>query len=277
MRVLSLGGGQQSTAVYLLAATGEIPKIDHAIFADTKEEPRWVYDQILSLNRFPGGAPILWRGKDVGLGDMLVSTDGGRFASIPAFVKRSDRFYKRRPDQGKRRRQCAREFKIEVIERTIRYELLGLKPGQVYRGERFTQIIGYDADEGGRIVDMQARLAEGRLAVGEFPLWEMGWNRAKCIEYVERILGHEVLPSACTFCPLVSDRFRRLVRDRDPAGWKRACEIDEGMRAAGAAANRELAGESYVHRSMKPLAEADIDKDGELMDFSPGCEGYCGH
>ncbi len=277
MRVLSLGGGQQSTAIYLLAATGEIPKIDHAIFADTGEEPRWVYETILALNRFPGGAPILWRNKDISLGDMLVSVEGGRFASIPAFVKRSDRFYKRRPDQGKGRRQCSREFKVEVIEKAIRYEILGLKPGQVYRGERFTQIIGFDADEGGRIVDMQARLAEGRLSVGEFPLWEMGWNRAKCIEYVERVLGREVLPSACTFCPIVSDRFRRLVRDRDPAGWKRACEIDEGMRAAGAAANRELAGTQYVHRSMVPLAQADIDRDGELMDFGPGCEGYCGH
>ena len=34
MRVLSLGGGQQSSAIYLLAATGEIPPIDYAIFAE---------------------------------------------------------------------------------------------------------------------------------------------------------------------------------------------------------------------------------------------------
>jgi hypothetical protein len=277
MRVLNLGGGQQSTAVYLLAATSEIPPLDYAIFADTGEEPKWVYETVAELGRFAGGAPILIRGKQPSLGDTLVSRLKGRFAAIPAFIKHLDRFHRGKPDQGKGRRQCTKEFKIEVVERAIRRELLGLKPRQVYKGPRITQVFGLDAHEGGRIVDNQARLAMGRLSVGDYPLFDRGWTRAHCNEYIGRVWGREVLSSACTFCPLVSNRFRRLVRERDPAGWRRACEVDAGMRLAGAAASRMLNGELYVHRSMKPLSEANIDDDEGLLDFGPGCEGYCGH
>ncbi len=277
MRVLSLGGGQQSTAVYLLAATREIPPIDFAIFADTGEEPKWVYETVEALQAYPGGAPIMVRRQPVSLGDKLISKTLGRFASIPAFIKRLDRFYKRKPDQGKGRRQCTREFKIEVVERAIRQEVLRLKPRQQYHGPRITQVFGLDADEGGRIVDVQVRLADGPLSIGDFPLFDRRWKRLHCIEYLDRVWGREVLPSACTFCPLVSNRFRRLVRDRDPVGWQRACEVDAGMREAGAAANRQLAGELFVHRDMKPLAIVNIDEDEGLIDFGPGCDGFCGH
>ena len=43
LRVLSLGGGVQSTTVALLAAEGAIDKVDAAIFADTQWEPAQVY------------------------------------------------------------------------------------------------------------------------------------------------------------------------------------------------------------------------------------------
>lgn len=40
LRVLSLGAGVQSTAVYLMALHGEIPPLDHAIFADVGDPAR---------------------------------------------------------------------------------------------------------------------------------------------------------------------------------------------------------------------------------------------
>jgi hypothetical protein len=86
MNVLNLGAGVQSTAVYLLAVEGRI-KIDHAIFADTGEEPAAVYDHLRWLQSL-NGPPILVRtaGK---LGDDLIHgrNGGKRFASIPAFVR----------------------------------------------------------------------------------------------------------------------------------------------------------------------------------------------
>lgn len=67
IRLLNLGAGVQSTAVFLLAheENPDLAKaldaiapaddtllIDHAIFADTQEEPRRVYDLIAAHNVF---------------------------------------------------------------------------------------------------------------------------------------------------------------------------------------------------------------------------------
>lgn len=285
MRVLNFGAGQQSTAIYLIAASGEIEPIDYAIFADTGEEPAWVYQHIQRLIDAKIGAPILVRykqnkdGSQQRLGDNLIVGEGekGRFASIPAFMKHLDQFEKGKPAQGKGKRQCTSEFKIDVCRKTIRYELLGLKPRQQYRGPRITQIFGFDAHEGGRIVDCQANLAKEKLAVGEFPLFDLGWTRTDCIDYLARVWGHEVLSSACTFCPLVSDRFRKLVRDRDPSGHDRACEIDRQIRLSGSVSRRGLNAEIYMHRKMIPLDQVNLDSDQAEFDFGIECSGYCGH
>jgi hypothetical protein len=151
MRVLSLGAGQQSTAVYLLAANGEIPALDYAIFADTGEEPRWVYENLAALSAYrtpeeKPGAPILIRelldreGRPVRLGDNLIAGNQGRFATIPAFIKHLFLFDRNGHAQGRVKRQCTREFKIAVVEQTIRRELLGLTKGEAYRGLRITQV-----------------------------------------------------------------------------------------------------------------------------------------
>ena len=44
MRVLSLGAGVQSSTVALMIEYGELPMVDCAIFADTQNEPKYVYD-----------------------------------------------------------------------------------------------------------------------------------------------------------------------------------------------------------------------------------------
>ncbi len=285
MRILNFGGGQQSTALYLLAAERKIEPIDYAIFADTGEEPQWVYQHLQQLIADGRGAPILIRqrldkeGNQIRLGDQIVEGEGktGRFASIPAFLKYLDQFEKRKPAQGKGKRQCTREFKIDVVTKTIRYELLGLKYRQKYTGPRVTQLFGFDTDEGGRIVDTQVSLARERLAVGEFPLFDLGWTRLKCVEYLDRVWGREVLSSACVFCPLTSNKFRRLIRDRDPEGHARGCQVDRAIRLGDSVSRRGLNAEIYVHRTMIPLESVDLDRDEPEFDFMPGCEGYCGH
>ncbi len=283
MRILNLGAGQQSTAVYLLAATGEIPPIDYAIFADTGEEPKWVYETVEALQAFPGGAPIMVRslldgdGQPIRLGDNLIGGNKGRFASIPAFLKHGDQYEKGKPAQGKGKRQCTKEFKIEVIEKTIRYELLRLKPGQIYRGERVTQVFGLDFSEGERIFRLKSRLAANNLTVGEFPLWDMQWVRSDCVACLAEVWGREVLPSACTFCPLVNNSFRRLVRDRDPEGHNRACMIDTAMRYSTSRSQQGLNSEVYVHRKMIPLGKVNLDEPDGLFSFAQDCEGFCGH
>ena len=37
MKVISLGLGVQSTAVYMMSSLGRLPRADHAVFADQQE------------------------------------------------------------------------------------------------------------------------------------------------------------------------------------------------------------------------------------------------
>jgi len=267
-----------------------IEPIDYAIFADVGEEPSWVYETIQALSEYRTpegrpGPPILVRwltdkaGNQVRLGDQLIDGNAGRFASIPAFIKHLNLFDRKGNAQGKGRRQCTREFKISVVERTIRREILGLKPGQIYKGPRVTQVFGLDFSEPGRIVRTKARLDAGVLSVGDFPLWDLQWERKDCTEYILEVWGREVLESACTFCPLVKTKFRRTLRDRDPAGHARACAVDRALRQSGAAASKMLDGELYVHRSLRPLEEVDLDQPeshGLVPAMFGDCEGLCG-
>ena len=154
-RILNLGAGVQSTTVYLMYFRGEIqPGIECAIF--TGEEPASVYAHLEWLKSL-GGPPIIVR--SIGrLGDDLMrgrNSTGGRFASIPAFTAA------RRFEAGMVRRQCTKEYKIEVIERYLRRELLGLQKGQrVPKGTRVVQIYGISLDEAGRSIRIRERLED---------------------------------------------------------------------------------------------------------------------
>jgi len=124
--VLNLGAGVQSTALALLFAEGRLtPNLDAAIFADTQEEPEAVYTHLDWLvPQLPFPVIVRSAGK---LGDHLmkgVNSRGGRFASIPSFTLHPD------GTVGRTKRQCTSDYKIQVVERAIRRDVLGLQPRQ---------------------------------------------------------------------------------------------------------------------------------------------------
>jgi 3'-phosphoadenosine 5'-phosphosulfate sulfotransferase (PAPS reductase)/FAD synthetase len=51
LTVISLGAGVQSSTMALMAADGELPKPDCAIFADTGNEPKAVYRYLEFLKK----------------------------------------------------------------------------------------------------------------------------------------------------------------------------------------------------------------------------------
>src|SRR5271170_6914244 len=62
---LSLGAGVQSTAMLIMSALGlqGCPKADVAIFADTGDEPAWLYDHLETLKKWssiPIQGHFLW-------------------------------------------------------------------------------------------------------------------------------------------------------------------------------------------------------------------------
>lgn len=269
--VLNLGAGVQSTCLYLLKKI----KFDCAIFADTQEEPEDVYKHLEWLKGI-NDPKILIRtaGK---LGDDLIhgtNSTGHRFASIPAFV-----FTEGAKRESKLRRQCTSEYKIEVIERTIRYEIVGIKPRQwMPRNVMVYQYFGITVDEKIRAEKSKKRFEKLWWAKPVYPFLDMGWTRQDCVEWLADKVPHKTPRSACTFCPYHSNAEWLSIKTNDPVGWARAVEIDNALRTEGTRANAKLDGVMYLHRKCVPLETIDFasEIDRRFCGEKESCdEGVC--
>lgn len=316
IEVLNLGAGLQSSVLLLMSIRGELPRLDLAVFADTRYEPPAVYEHLdwLKGQAAAAGLPLV----TLSVGDLranaiafrrFMQADGPQ-SNVPLFVRNPD------GSQGRLTRQCTVDYKITPIERRLKREVLGLKPGRrlpteplvrcwfgittdecqrasypgrwvsrkatrrglfadeevrerVWKPDRwkvhYYPFLGLEMHAGRRCVSLKGAPTMDRRAVA-------GWAQAR---HPERRFPR----SACVCCPFRSDREWRQMRDDDPATFADACRFDEEVRAAdraGAEDRRKMVGEVYVHRSMVPLAMADLsdDEGGGLYD---SCEtGMCG-
>jgi len=286
--VLNLGAGVQSTMLYVLAVQKHevMPPLDYAIFADTGEEPVAVYAHLKWLQSLDG-PEILIRSAGSRLGDDLkygTSPSGTRilkargdmparrFASIPTFTAGG----------GIGRRQCTMDYKVAVIERTIRRDIVGLKPRQRFPVDdvHVHQYLGLSFDEAKRVLRVRKRFYETPWATPHFPLFETNTTRAGAIAWLEKRVPHTVPRSACVFCPYHSNEEWQALHRDDPSNpdWRRAVEIDETLRDDTAVCSRGMREMQYLHRSCVPLKEADISTPEPHAEFAfvRECEGMCG-
>lgn len=146
------------------------------------------------------------------------------------------------------------------------------------QGVKVVQYFGLSYDEPRRVSKVKNRIVAHPWAEGRFPLFDQEMTRGDCVAYLKgQDIPHEVLRSACVFCPFKSNFEWRLLRDTDPAGWAKAVEVDEALRREGTVANRNLEQSIYLHRSCLPLVEVDLgvtDVSGEVAGGE--CEGMCG-
>ncbi len=290
--ILNLGAGVQSTTLYLMFAQNfwadqkgecrpwpDLGLVDCAIFADTGDEPRAVYKHLEWLESL-NGPPILRRSRGRLSDDLMrgENSTGRRCSSIPAYtlmpVKDEE------DGTGRTKRQCSKEYKVEVIERAIRREILGLQPRQrVPKKVNLTQFVGISLDESGRF----ARLAKRRtLGTMRAPLIERFMTRQACLIWLKEYgnVPHEVPRSACTFCPFHSDEEWLRIKS-DPKDWASALAVDEALRTPGTIVNRNMDAAMFLHRSCKPLVQIEFssrEKDtrqGEIP-FWRECLGVCG-
>lgn len=259
LRVISLGAGVQSTALLLLAARGDLGKVDAAIFADTGWEPAAVYAHLDRLEREvaePAGIP-LHRVSSGNIRDDALSPDH-RFASMPLYIRNAD------GGDGMARRQCTSEYKLKPLMRKLR-ELLGApyieggRVGRVPRGRWAEQLIGISLDESHRALDSKS----AGYAQARWPLLDMRLSRSDCMAINEAAGFHDVAKSACIGCPFHGNAQWRRIRDEAPDEWADAVAFDHAIRAGSARANATgspLLGEAYLHRSRVPLDLAPIDR-----------------
>jgi hypothetical protein len=262
-------------------------RFDVAIFADTGEEPAAVYRHLEYLRSL--GQPEIWTRSAGRLGDDLMhgrNSTGQRFASIPAFTAEDhllrpgacDHRLPPAPKYGMVRRQCTSEYKIRVIEKAIRREVVGLQPRQrMPKDVRVFQYFGITTDEAGRAERAKRRFAKTLWAVPVYPFLEMGWCRQDCLNWLKDRLPHEAPRSACVFCPYRTNKEWLHLKQIDSAGWKRAVEIDHALRQEGTVANRKMRQKLYLHRSCVPLDLVDFEHQHTLFrPMTNECQGMCG-
>jgi len=282
LRLLSLGAGVQSTVLALMAARGDLPRIDGAVFADTGWEPQRVYAHLLRLRDVltDAGIPLYI----VSSGNLRADSlnPAHRYASVPYFVQnppgpcgpctatgrvddpegpgqvacRRCRGTGRDDGKGMGRRQCTSEYKLAPISRKVR-ELLGAcAPDyrRVPKGRTCEQWIGFSADEITRVSDKDTV----SYITKRYPLLDLGMSRADCQRWLRRAGWDTVAKSACVGCPYHGNRQWRDIRDNHPDEWADAVAFDEAIRKGGA---REipLGGQAFLHSSRLPLAIAPID------------------
>ena len=271
IEVLNLGAGVQSTTVLLMSIRGELPKLDHTIFADTGWEPAEVYRHLewlkgeckeaaIELNIVQQGD--LRKESVTGVIRGVKTEDGEHRSTLPYFTVENG-------TNGMLRRQCTNEYKIRPIEKYLRRDIMGLKPRQHAPKEPvIRQWRGISVDEWQRV-----RKADHKWYITYHPLVDMKITRDGCHAWLRRNGYPEAPRSACIGCPFHSNQEWRKLRDESPDEWQDAVEFDKAIRHAGG-----VRGDTFLHSQRVPLNKAVIDRDmpGQLMLWQNECEGMCG-
>jgi len=268
LRVVSLGAGVQSTAL-LIACVLELKgceRPDAIVFADTQDEPHWVYDYLTRLDTWiaPHGLTIT----RVTAGRLSRETYGHaagtrkRRAALPVFTEGKDGQTAILP------RQCTAEYKLAPIQRFVRTRL-GYEPRQRIPAGSVEMLIGLSFDELHRMKPSRLRWITNR-----WPLIDAAMTRSACLDLIE---AHGLpLPkkSACIYCPFHDDAYWLDLQASEPESFAEACRFDDAVRAVSTAGSTRPV---YIHRSLIPLRDVTFQANHPRLDgFGNECEGMCG-
>jgi hypothetical protein len=248
---IALGAGVQSTALLIGSVDGRFPHADVAIFADTGEEPAYVYEHLARLRKW-SSIPIETVRRKQRKAFRVV---------IPAYTDRGGR-------KGMLQRQCTNNWKLEPILAHVR-KLLGAKPRGRVKGTA-TAMLGISVDEAHRM-----KPGPKPYITNCYPLVDARLRREDC-EKIIRAVGLTPERSACYFCPFHSDAEWRRLRDRHPDEWARAIRYDAEIRDSSREGARSPL---FLHRDCVPLGQVKLDRpDTPLFPdaFGNECEGLCG-
>jgi len=260
MRVISYGGGVQSTALLVLACQGRI-EADAAVFAnvgDDSENPAtlaFIHDHAVpyaARHSFQLEQVCrTWRdGTHTTLHDYVT----GDIASIPIPV------YMEGGAPGTR--QCSERWKIAVVARWLRDH--GASPENPAE-----LLIGFSWDELERVKDISDPIARR-----SYPLIDLRLNRGDCMEIIRNV-GLPVPPkSSCWFCPYRGARgFAEMRRDQ-PELFDRAVVFEDRINEKRVAMGRDAVHLTGTHSRLALLPAAQdalFDVDGEGHCTSEAC------
>jgi hypothetical protein len=260
---------------------GELTRPDVVIFADTGDEPDYVYRQLDYL-----------KGRLQSIGMTLATVQkssmvediygGARFAALPLFTvntttKKGFGIEAIEERVGRLKRQCTSEYKIVPIERHIREMLL--ERGQATRRKNGIYInkgvmvetwLGITLDEAERMRPNRTKWITNR-----WPLIEKRMTRQDCIKWLQ----NEGLPvphkSSCIRCPFHNNNHWQQMKQDYPSDWIKVTTFDDDLRNGTLRLGATARGRVYLHRDCKPIRGIDFSNSNGQASFAFCDEGHC--
>lgn len=254
--ILSYGAGTPSTALALMSCENamrgkpypypKVPVYDAVIFCDLHSEPSWVYEQAEFAASVCTQVGIPYYRLDADLyGDFTRNFGRTRTACLPFWTLGED------GKKGRMPRQCTYDYKIKVIERFVRYELLCYRPKE--------RTLSFDIHAHklhmGIMWEERHRAKESKqtLFTNRYPLVEMGWTRSQCFDYNRYTWDLPTMASCCLFCPFHTNYFYQHIRECEPSCYACALQVDEIVETHQA--RPPLKGKLFLSKSRKRLRE----------------------
>lgn len=103
----------------------------------------------------------------------------------------------------------------------------------------------------------------------------MGMTRGDCERWLWKLGFTGVPRSSCVFCPFHSDREWRAVREV-PDDWKLAVKVDAALRSSPDGKLKGMKAPVFVHRSLLPLPQVNLDHAHDEGLWADECAGVCG-
>lgn len=252
---LLLGAGVQSSTIVEMVVEGELPKPDGVIFADTGNEPSWVYKQVgyLKTRLKSVGVPLVMVENGHIIHDLLALK---RIASMPLYTLNA-----KSGKKGILRRQCTNEYKIVPADNYLRDWLIANNYGKcnikgarrINRNVAVRLWYGISTDE-------EFRKTSGTAwKLNYYPLIEKQMSRVDCVEWLHAHNLPVPKKSSCIVCPYHGDDYWLMLFAESPLEFEIACQFDDSLRDPHSDYFFKRANDIvYLHKSCKPLREIDF-------------------
>lgn len=271
LTTISYGGGVQSTAMLVLSATGRLPKVDAALFANVGDDSE--HPATLAYVR---DVAVPWAAEHgITVHELRRSRrDGTLFPSLWSAIvdhQGTDTLKEPIPVRGMNgaplSRSCTADWKVGAVGKW-------LKQNGATAADPATVWIGISTDEIQRVGNKKVMPYEQPI----YPLIDLGLSRSDCM----RVIADAGLPvppkSSCFFCPFHRPlTWSEMARD-EPDLFEKSAQLEDLLNE-----RRKTLGKDpvYLTRFGLPLREAIKPAQGMLpiFDVSPDMDtcdsGYC--
>lgn len=263
MKILSCGAGMQSTALALMSCANKllqenranqfnferadkVPIYDAILFCDLGLEPQWVYEQVRFIQYACEWAGIPFYVLKSNLYDDYIENFGkSRVVSIPFWSVDEN------GKKGKMMRNCTLDYKINIMQKFVRQNLLGYAKGQRTKPQDIKaheMHLGFSKEE-----ERRCKENPHKMFVNKFPLCEMNFVRADSYAYIKDVWGLEAKASACCFCPFHTNYFFEYIKENHLSEYEKTVSFDQILEKQQP--NTKIRSKLYISKSRKRIKD----------------------